>query len=146
MLLSQRILLIAGLLVIAWLLHVNLCDWMVNGQPMRRQGAQQQEILAWVATETTHGTGDPTTTYTTYTFTGLFTELGVGYTASFALGVIVPLALVLLVGCLLLGARPAIRRQRGLCAKCGYDLRGLNGTSTKCPECGAELPPSIQSG
>jgi len=31
-------------------------------------------------------------------------------------------------------ARRMIRRKRGLCRKCGYDLRGMN--HDKCPECG----------
>ncbi len=32
------------------------------------------------------------------------------------------------------GARAALRRSRGCCARCGYDLRGLAGAP--CPECG----------
>jgi hypothetical protein len=33
------------------------------------------------------------------------------------------------------------RRLRGLCARCGYDLRG--GTSVRCPECGEIGPASL---
>ncbi|MEE9130014.1 MAG: hypothetical protein V3T84_08345 [Phycisphaerales bacterium] len=35
--------------------------------------------------------------------------------------------------------RRVIRRRRGHCLKCGYDLRGTSGGEV-CPECGAELP------
>jgi len=37
--------------------------------------------------------------------------------------------------------RRARRRRNGLCAACGYDLRG-SGESTRCPECGAEVKPA----
>lgn len=33
--------------------------------------------------------------------------------------------------------RRFIRRKRGLCIKCGYDLRGHSGGGGVCPECGA---------
>ena len=33
-------------------------------------------------------------------------------------------------------ARRMIRRKRGLCLKCGYDLRGTSGGGGVCPECG----------
>jgi hypothetical protein len=39
--------------------------------------------------------------------------------------------------------RVASRIKRGLCAKCGYDLRGGSGAATEsptCPECGTRLP------
>ena len=35
-------------------------------------------------------------------------------------------------------ARRIIRRKRGLCINCGYDLRGTSGDGGVCPECGAE--------
>jgi hypothetical protein len=34
------------------------------------------------------------------------------------------------------GLAPARRVQRGACAGCGYDLRGLGGEEVRCPECG----------
>ena len=35
-------------------------------------------------------------------------------------------------------ARRVIRRKRGRCIKCGYDLRGTSGGGGEaCPECGA---------
>jgi hypothetical protein len=44
--------------------------------------------------------------------------------------------LVLPVVGLLTRRRQAQRRREGVCARCGYDLRGSPGTKT-CPECGA---------
>jgi hypothetical protein len=32
------------------------------------------------------------------------------------------------------------RIKRGLCAKCGYDLRGRGGHQNLCPECGTDAP------
>ena len=32
--------------------------------------------------------------------------------------------------------RAALRRHRGQCIACGYDLRGSSATSDRCPECG----------
>ena len=34
-------------------------------------------------------------------------------------------------------ARRMIRRKRGRCIRCGYDLRGTSGGEAVCPECGA---------
>lgn len=36
-----------------------------------------------------------------------------------------------------------LRRRRGRCAKCNYNLRGRTLTSTHCPECGTNLDPSL---
>jgi hypothetical protein len=140
MLLSQRIVLIVGLLVVAWLLHVNLCDWKIN-EGVLAGDDHHREICAWVTTEdaATPGSAIPKDAYT-----GLFTERDVGFAESFTLGVVGPLLLLLLVTCLLLGARHASRVQHGLCIKCGYDLRGLNGASARCPECGIPTPGAEQ--
>jgi len=42
-------------------------------------------------------------------------------------------------------ARRVLRRSRGLCASCGYNLRGLPETTTKCPECGTAIAPRTPS-
>jgi hypothetical protein len=48
---------------------------------------------------------------------------------------------------LLLGLPSAVRRyvriQRGLCVKCGYDLRKRPSDSSACPECGAAVTPHM---
>jgi hypothetical protein len=36
------------------------------------------------------------------------------------------------------------RAKRGLCVKCGYDLRGRGANSTACPECGAAVRAEAQ--
>ena len=41
-------------------------------------------------------------------------------------------------------ARALIRRAKGQCAKCGYDLRGLQ-TDGRCPECGWNRPQSADA-
>ena len=138
MLRSQRILLIIGLLIIAWLMSVNVCDWVFNDEIDRRVGSQQREIWAWVASERPVLDFEGKTVIgTVKSYTGLFTEAGVNHTVSFTLGVIAPLLMLLAVMYLLLGARHAARVKRGLCIKCGYDLRGLKEPAARCPECGA---------
>ena len=49
------------------------------------------------------------------------------------------LLLVMLVMYLALGWRRDARAARGLCAGCGYDLRGLKEPTARCPECGMAL-------
>ncbi len=41
-------------------------------------------------------------------------------------------------------ARRSIRRKRGWCIKCGYDLRGTSGGEV-CPECGHELCAGVET-
>ena len=52
------------------------------------------------------------------------------------LGIAVPILLTVSAVCLILGWRVSERRKRGLCVKCGYDLRGTSQPLAKCPECG----------
>lgn len=44
-----------------------------------------------------------------------------------------------------LALRRAIRRRRGQCAACGYDLRGLSAEASRCPECGAACDSTRQA-
>ncbi len=56
---------------------------------------------------------------------------------SFAINTIFYAALIWILTLGPFTARRMIRRKRGLCAKCGYDLRGASGGGDVCPECGA---------
>ena len=40
------------------------------------------------------------------------------------------------------GIRRVLRKRRGLCMRCGYDLRGAVGPDAVCPECGTTRPRS----
>ena len=45
----------------------------------------------------------------------------------------------------LLRVKAYVRSRQGLCARCGYDLRGsLAADSTACPECGEAIPESLR--
>ena len=154
MLRSQRILLVVGLLLVAWLLHVNFCEWVWKETVTTTFGNASVRpyapICAWVHDPqaagppviTGVGPGGPTATRpgpTRPSYIGLFTQNYTGRTESVLLGIIVPLLLTMLVMYLGLGWRRDARVARGLCAGCGYDLRGLKEPSARCPECGMAL-------
>jgi hypothetical protein len=73
--------------------------------------------------------------------TGLLAQPGTYRREALLMGVLLPLALVVAAGYLWLGGRHASRVSRGLCTKCGYDLRGTAGDTplAKCPECGTPV-------
>jgi hypothetical protein len=127
MLPSQRILLAVSLLLIAWVLHVSLCDWVINGPIMGGDGGQRP-IWSWHEVRGAPGAIP--------TYTGVYTQRHAGRTESLLLGIIVPLLLITLVVYLYLGWRRDRRVACGLCAACGYDLRGVPESTRKCPECG----------
>ena len=54
----------------------------------------------------------------------------------FAINTVFYAAILWLLAFGLFAARRVIRRKRGLCLKCGYDLRGAE--HEVCPECGAD--------
>ncbi len=125
---SQRVLVVVGLLTVAWLLHVMLCEWEYRRQAtstMPRIVAYQHERTP---TQVRRG-GRRTERYT-----GLFVQRGVSHGIAAVFGVITPLVLVGVNACLLLGWRHAACVAQELCPQCGYSLVGLTGD--KCPECG----------
>jgi predicted RNA-binding Zn-ribbon protein involved in translation (DUF1610 family) len=138
MLRSQRILVTLGLLFLAWLLHVNLCEWMFKERlPWVREG----DISRYVHTIICVWTHEqpPSTTQARLSpqaYTGLVTQARVDRADAVVFGMALPLTLVMLVMYLWLGWRRDARRRRGLCEACGYDLRGASRTDAPCPECG----------
>lgn len=154
MLRSQRILVIVGLLVAAWLLHVNMCDWAIArtmtywspGSTAYRNSI----ILGWESSPAQNTNAVPSPGLMTgvvaydVKVTGVLMERSVSWREALLVGVMLPLALLFAAGYLWLGGRRASRVSRGLCTKCGYDLRGGRGSAVtgplaKCPECGTPV-------
>jgi hypothetical protein len=132
MLKSQRILVFTGLLVLAWLLHVLLCDWVIR-EPYKAES----RIITWNHGPILVGGGVANPEH----FTGLcaFNKEGRGVAVVF--GIVLPLALIGTDIYLLLGWRHQARLDGGLCPQCGYDLRGAPpeagaAPGRGCPECG----------
>jgi hypothetical protein len=126
MLKSQRILVFIGLLVLAWLLHVLLCDWVIK-EPYKAGS----RIIAWNHGPIPIGGGVANPEH----YTGLCAFNKEGRGAAVVFGIVLPLALLGADVYLLLGWRYQARLDRGLCPQCGYDLSGqLPGAG--CPECG----------
>ena len=122
---SQRILVFVSALVLAWMLHVLLCNWVV-----RAPARSASRIVAYDHGQfPIPGIVNPLSHYT-----GLFASDRDGRNFAIVFGVVVPLALLCVDGYLLLGWRRAARLERGRCPKCGYDLRGKHDAG--CPECG----------
>ena len=59
----------------------------------------------------------------------------------FAINTIFYAAIVWLLSLLPFKVRRLVRRNRGHCLKCGYDLRGTSGGV--CPECGVETEVNV---
>ena len=152
MLRSQRILIATGLLVIAWILHVNMCEWVFNSsvQLYSFNGVPVfTPICVWIrqpppsspaTVVAAPGPMQPPSPPPRPVYTGVLTQAYVGRTEAVVIGIVLPLLLVMLVAYLSLGWRRDVRSMRGLCATCGYDLRGVavgaDASTTKCPECG----------
>lgn len=133
---GQRILIVVGSLLLAWILHTSLCEWVVNesrSQPSLR-------VLGFLSEEptqtTTSGSPQPARKY----FTGLKVEgqnLNPDPAMGIVFGVVTPLAIVMWVSFLALGWRHQSRVGRGLCPKCGYDIKGDGEEpADRCSECG----------
>ncbi len=127
---SQRVLMAVGLLVVAGTLHAMLCEWDYHHTSTTRMpcivGYKHEPAVAQSRGRSRHNW-----------YTGLFAEPDVGKGIAVVFGVITPLVLVALDAYLLLGWRHAARMARGLCPRCGYDLRGTGHRNAgRCPECG----------
>jgi hypothetical protein len=148
MLRSQRILVTLGLLLLAWLLHVNLCDWAFKKRlPWINEGGASRYLHTIIWTWTHEQPTGPAPVQPRFApvqpqlspnaYTGLLTQARVDRADAVVFGMALPLALVMLVMYLRLGWRRDARRRRGLCEACGYDLRGAAQADAPCPECGA---------
>jgi len=114
---SQRILVAVFLPVLAWLLNVTHCNW----------------VFSW-----TSGGSSLIVVDDDYgRRTGILAQPGVNSSIAALIGLAVPMTLIALDVYVVLGWRRAVRVGKGLCTKCGYDLRGAEG---KCPECGTPRP------
>jgi len=133
---KQRLLLIIGLLLIGACLHFGLCDWTLS-----RNLGRQNSDLALLATSQPFrdGQGQELKYDLGREYRGLLTSHGVSRTEGLVFGVAAPMATVLYAVYLALGWRRSRRITLGLCAHCGYDLRGAE--TSKCPECGRRVPP-----
>ena len=134
---AQRILVVGGLLFLAWLLHFLLCDW--NYKYHIVQASSKSRLI--LVHRHRHPDEPPRTTFSVGFYSGLFTDArGDSRNIAVIFGVAVPLVLVGVCAYLIIGWRQQSRVTRGLCAECGYDLRGDNTTRlSKCPECGHQV-------
>ena len=149
---SQRILIVVGLPLLAWVMHGLLCEWAYKttsrSMATARIVAYRHEV-AITSRAVPRRVTQPSNTRRSVVppprgraaFTGLFAQSGVGEGFAVTFGVVVPLALLGLNAFLLLGWRHAARLARHGCPDCGYDLRGNLDPITsrphgRCPECG----------
>jgi hypothetical protein len=125
MLRSQRRLVACGLVLAAVLLHVNLCEWKFRSVARPYDGTarryRQQPIGGWSNESTL--------------YRGLVSDTDVDLADAVVFGIVAPMGLMMTLAYLWMGWRREARVRRGLCAACGYDLRGRE--AGPCPECGA---------
>ena len=110
---SQRILIAIVLPMLAFILHITMCEW-----ELLNQGRFGNELLAFWGR-------------------GLFGQRSSTHLSAVVLGVLVPLTLLAVDGYLILGWRFQRAVARGRCPHCGYDLSGTDHEA--CPECGEEI-------
>ena len=131
---TQKAVVFVPVLIVAWLLHVTLCEW-----EFRAQHASTMNLLFGYQQEAQPGR--------LFLFTGLAAQPISGRSNQadariyrllvILVGVAMPIALVGADVYLLLGWRQAARTKRGLCPQCGYDLIGDgNRPANRCSECG----------
>ena len=120
MLNSQRWVLIIGMLLIAWVLHVKYCDWIFKEAMGGQQGSSiLRGSLFTIAHAIPNSQG--------HVHTGLATERGFSRQDAVWYGIAIPLALLTASAYLFMGVRHRRRIDQGRCTQCGYDLRGRAG-------------------
>lgn len=120
----RRWLVIVVLVGLAVFLHTKLCEWSTTWRS-RGGGA----IVAWWAHENPDPADSPRTEYW-----AIAPDSGAERPFAIVYGIALPVAMLTAAACLAISSREAARRAKGLCAKCGYDLRGVR--DGRCPECG----------
>lgn|SRR5262245_24947891 len=136
---SQRILVGISLPLLAWVLHVGMCDWAWR-QPITRTTSAQPDQAPLLAVR---GRDPQQQQRVVLLYTGILTQPGIEVLPAMIWGIALPLALIAADMYLILGWRHQSRLAHGLCANCGYDLRGRErgeGSAPPlggpCPECG----------
>ena len=134
MLRSQRILVVAGLASIAWILHVSLCDWVYNEPMFLWTGSAYTQFPLLV-----YRKDPPIPGSTAVIYTGLLSDNWVATESAIVWGIAAPLFLLGWAAYMALGWRRADRASRGQCIHCGYDRRQTP-HGAPCPECGKPIP------
>ena len=120
---AQRMLIIAGCIVIAVMLNTLLCEWgynSVTGNNRLIVGRKKDKP------------GGP---QAANTFTGLVADDAIpSYAEAVVFGACLPLGLCIAAGYVALGWRRGARLAAGRCIRCGYDMR--YDWSKGCAECG----------
>ena len=119
---SQKLFMVFGLLVLAPVVHLMLCDWKFE------RFQQHLAIVGFNPTGTwLHGAGASQTWYF-YEY-GLAADNGVTIQTATVYGCILPIGMMFVACVIGLGKHHVV----GKC-RCGYDLTG--NVSGRCPECG----------
>ena len=142
---TQRVMLIVGMLLVATLLHIRFCDWMLGEKVPPTLYGGSAVVLGWEV-ETTEPYVQPADRRPRSTAAlratgqnmvikwGIVAERGRSVEDAIVYGTATPSLLLLFVLVLIVGIRSHRRRARGACLKCGYELH-FN-YDAGCPECG----------
>lgn len=125
---TSRVVLAAGLILTALMLHVGLCVWILAPVPT----TDPMGDFLWVITlerGTNTPAGDPV-----WLCRALMCPFDDSLAVAWVFGVASPVLLSFSAAALLIGVRPLRRKERGHCPYCNYDLKF--DTARPCPECG----------
>ena len=122
---DQRLLIFVGLLALAIMLHFLLCTWKAGGRIyVSVDGRREQTLVGGSGAQGAYG---------------VYSRQSVDVNVAAIFGIALPFTLFVFDWYLVLGWRHQERASRGLCTKCGYDLRATNLPKSKCPECGTPV-------